>query len=495
MRMSHQDQMQFDVTPIAHMTLDIECRDRMIPILRGLQHLYSQPQIRDQALKLVAQDVFQGDTNPHQGREGLTLWQVFVLAAVRLGTNITYDHLHYLAGNDRNLRAMMQVGQWSEESFTWHRIRDNICLVRVETIEMINQLVVGEGHRLHPEAAEYVRGDTFVAETNIHYPTESSLILDGLTKICDLAPQLAELLGSGGWRQSKSLLKKAKRAVRAIGRIKKGGGYKRRLQAAYEGLFHYVDLLLPRLETLLEQTLGNLPYDDKGLLPSSEASALYQQLIYWHSVTEHVRGTAYRRVVLGEKVPNADKLFSLFEPDTELIKRGKAASPIEFGHKVMVIEDAVGFICHWKVLPIGADERDVLIPEIRALQKRLEDRIQRASFDRGFHSPENQVSLAEIIPHPCLPKPGPLQAAEQQASATVEFHQSRRQHSGIESAIGALQSGNGLARCRDHTQAGYARYIGLGVLGRNVLLLGKLLLAAEHPHCAAATSLRGQAAA
>ncbi|MEX1222953.1 MAG: ISNCY family transposase [Pirellulales bacterium] len=490
MRIPHQEQLQLDATPITELALDTECRDRMIPILRGLQHLYSQPHVRDQALDLIALDVLQ-DAAPDQGREGLTLWQIFVLAAVRLGANVTYDHLHYLAANDRNLRAMMQVGEWSEESFTWHRIRDNLCLVRPETIEKINQLVVEEGHRLHPEAAEYVRGDTFVAETNVHYPTESGLLLDGLTNICNLAPQLAEAIGTGGWRQSQSLLKKAKRAARAIGRIKQGRNYQQRLQAAYEGLFHFVDRLLPRLESLLDQALGNLPYDANGLLPNCEATALYEQLIYWHSVTEHVRGTAYRRVVLREKVPNVDKLFSLFEPDTELIIRGKAGSPVEFGHKVMVIEDAAGFICHWKVLPIGADERDMLIPELKVLQARLRQRIQRASFDRGFHSPENQTELAKIIPHPCLPKPGVRQGAVQQVSATVEFRTSRRQHSGIESAIGALQSGNGLARCRDHSQAGYARYIGLGILGRNVLLLGKLLLAAEHPRCAAAISLRG----
>ena len=118
MRISHQDQMQLDVASIAQITLDTKCRDRMIPILRGLQHLYSQAHMRDQMLQLIAQDVPK-DADPDQGREGLTLWQVLVLASVRLGANVTYDHLHYLAGNDRNLRAMMQVGQGAEKGTFW----------------------------------------------------------------------------------------------------------------------------------------------------------------------------------------------------------------------------------------------------------------------------------------------------------------------------------------------------------------------------------------
>ena len=195
----------------------------------------------------------------------------------------------------------------------------------------------------------------------------------------------------------------------------------------------------------------------------------------------------------GETIPNSHKLFSLFEPDTELLIRGKAGQPIQLGHKVLVIEDALGFLCHYKVMPLATDDREVLIPEVATLQQRLGGRIRRASFDRGFHSPDNQTRLAELITHPCVPKPGVKQAAEQATQASVEFRQARQKHSGIESAIGALQSGNGLARCRDHSQIGYARYDGLGVLGRNVLVLGKLLLAREHPNCLAATSMRDAA--
>jgi IS5 family transposase len=132
---------------------------------------------------------------------------------------------------------------------------------------------------------------------------------------------------------------------------------------------------------------------------------------------------------------------------------------------------------------------------MKQVQRRRDGRIRRASFDRGFHPPENQQKLAELVAQPCLPKTGHIQAERQEREATVEFRQARRQHPGIESAIGALQSGNGLARCRDRSFGGYCRYVGLGVLGRNLHVLGKLLIAREDPKCVAGQSRRkGEAA-
>ena len=492
MRIPHHQQLYLGCPAISQVTLNTNCRDRMIPILRGLQHLYSQLQLRQQALDLIKQDVL-GDADANRGRPGLTLWQILVLASVRQGCDCTYDHLQELAENHNNLRHILQVFQdWKDEPFDWRRIRDNVCLVQPETIEKINHLIVAEGHRLAPVAVETIRGDTFVAETNIHYPTESSLILDGLQKMLTLAPELASLLGLLGWRQAKSLYRKAKRAAREIGRVKKGRNYEARLQAGYDKLLQITDMVLPRTQDLLDRALQN-QLTDADVFAAAEAAHLLNDLVYWHAATTHVCGTARRRVMEGEKVPNTDKLFSLFEPDTELLIRGKAGQPIQYGHKVLVIEDALGFLCHYKIVPLATDDRDVLIPEVKSLQQRLGGKIQRASFDRGFHSPENQTQLAELIAHPCLPKPGVKQAAEQASQATVEFRQARQKHPGIESAIGALQSGNGLARCRDHSQIGYARYVGLGVLGRNLLTLGKLLLSREHPDCLAAASLRGAA--
>jgi len=102
--------------------------------------------------------------------------------------------------------------------------------------------------------------------------------------------------------------------------------------------------------------------------------------------------------------------------------------------------------------------------------------------------------LAEIIPHPCLPKPGVKQSAEQQANANIRFHKARQRHAGVESAIGALQNGNGLKRCRDRTEGGFERYIALGILGRNLHTLGKLVIRQQNAACAAAQSQRKPAA-
>ncbi|MFN2509704.1 MAG: hypothetical protein ABR589_13155 [Chthoniobacterales bacterium] len=136
-----------------------------------------------------------------------------------------------------------------------------------------------------------------------------------------------------------------------------------------------------------------------------------------------------------------------------------------------------------------------MVPQTRIAQDRSGGAIEEASFDRGFHTPGNQRLLAEIVARPCLPKPGAKQSAAQARDAPVAFRQARHRHAGVESAIGALQSGNGLERSRDRTELGFERYVLLGILGRNLHVLGKLVLACEAKSCEAARSKRQTRAA
>jgi len=292
---------------------------------------------------------------------------------------------------------------------------------------------------------------------------------------------LAEEHGVFGWRQHEYLLKRVKRMAREIGRIawRKGGNYKKRLKKAYRRLLKLATKIIDRARELC-----------MTLRISHPARVRLSELTTCIERTEHVMGTARRRVIDDETVPNGEKLFSIFEPHTQLYKRGKAGEPVQFGRLLMVYEDGAGFITHHHLLPRDATDRDVVIEQTRIAQQRLGGRIRRASFDRGFHSSENQTALEEIIPHPCLPKPGAKQSVKQDVQATVQFRQARQNHSGIESPIGALQSGNGLERCRDRSELGFERYAALGILGRNLHVLGRLVISKQDALCEAAKSLR-----
>ena len=180
----------------------------------------------------------------------------------------------------------------------------------------------------------------------------------------------------------------------------------------------------------------------------------------------------------------------MFEPHTQLYKRGKAGEPIQFGRQVLVFEDAAGFIVHGKLMNRSDCDSGVAVAETKLVQRRFHNRIKRLSFDRGFHSPANQTTLSEVIPCLCLPKPGVKQSLKQMAAADHDFLEAQQNHPGVESAIGALQSGNGMERSRDRSEIGFERYISLAILGRNLQTLGRLLIAQESPESEAAFSRR-----
>ena len=138
------------------------------------------PSFDIQVVKLVAEDLNE-DSRRDIGRPGMDDWHVVVLAAVRLDCNLDYDKLQDQVENHRSLRILMGIGDWEDSSeFTYRRIRDTLCQLKPATIEKINQAIVTAGQEIHDTADPSVRADSFVIETNIHYPTESSLINDGV---------------------------------------------------------------------------------------------------------------------------------------------------------------------------------------------------------------------------------------------------------------------------------------------------------------------------
>ena len=489
MRKAFSPQQRFDGSTIDKVALNLNCRDEIIPILAALRYVYANATLRDAILRLIAADVNR-KSRRNIGRRGFDDWQILVLAAVRLGCNLDYDKLQDLGEQHRALRQMMGIGDWDDKtSFNWRRVRNTICRLSDDTLAKISELIAKAGHEIDPEAVKQVRADSFVVDTNIHYPTDSSLILDGVTKIFALCFAISGELGLSGWRQREHLLRKIKAITLNISRIslrKSGPKRKHALEREYRKLFKRATKVLQRSKDLVIQADE---YEIDILLQGKIA-----ELSRFITLTEQVGDTAYRRVILNEKIPNADKLFSLFEPHTQLYRRGKASEPNQFGRLVLLYEDSAGFILHHYMMPREAQDADVAVKQTRIVQSRYDNQIETLSFDRGFYSADNDQALQELIDQLCLPKKSVAAFAEQQKNESVTFHNSRKRHPGVESAIGALQFGNGLERSRDRTEAGFRRYIALDILGRNLHALGKLILQSEARQSVAAFTRRKQAA-
>ena len=165
----------------------------------------------------------------------------------------------------------------------------------------------------------------------------------------------------------------------------------------------------------------------------------------------------YRRIVLDETIPHAEKVFSIFEPHTEWISKGKAGVPRELGLRVCILKDQHGFILHHRVMEHETDDK-VAIPMVAEAKDKFEN-LSSCSFDKGFYTAQNREAslcvparrqaLAGILEAVILPPKGRLSEKDKQIEHSEGFIKSRRKHSAVESSINALEN-HGLDRCRDH---------------------------------------------
>lgn len=473
MRNQINNQLGLDACFIADIEFDLTSRHEIVPILMALQHIYTHPHPLNKILKLIENDIID-NSQKDKGAPGLDCWEIVVLAAVRLGCDLDYDALVDLANNHRKLRQIMGIGEWEEKTFARSTINDNLRKLQPETLRAISELIVEAGHKLQPNAIENVRGDSFVVQTNIAYPIDTRLVFDGLRKTLQFLNKLDQLLGTTIWRQYKHHIRQVKRQLRKVEKAfkSKKANAKQKIKQETEIYLHKVRTLLVKgFETVQNINNSNLLEDSKLKLDD-----LNDKLSYYLLFTEYICELVERRILHDEQMAHDEKLFSVFEPHTELINRGKTPLPIEYGHRVLVIEDKKGFIVDYEVMAPGLTDEKILIEVMTRLQQRMHNRIKSASFDKGFYTPENVKQLAAIVEVACLPKRGHLSFEAKQRQSIPEFVSARKRHAGIESAIHALVAGNGLDVCRDKGEHGYHRYVGLAIVGRNLHTLGVILL-------------------
>ena len=479
MRKNYDLQMTFGMVPIDKIEFDIFSRHEITPILMALQHLYvNEKEALKEILNSIKSDINRDDSD-RLGCSGLNYWEVLVLASVRLGCDLDFDALQDLADNHRNLRQMLMVGPYDDNRYPRSTIHDNLSKLTAGTIWKISRKIIDTGHKFKPAAIEKVRGDSFVLKKNIHYPTDTNLIFDGIRKSIELSVKIAEAHNIVGWRQHGHLLRKFKKIRRTIEKVARSRAKdkKEQLFELYKELIQQAQMLTDRALSTIQtfQALKKESCEDISIFWDGVISNLY----FFIAGTEYVCDLAQRRMINDETIPNPDKVFSLFEPDTELINRGKVPLPIEFGHRVLIMEDSAGFIIHSEVMDIGMTDNKILTDVMKRLQEQYNNKIRSASFDKGFWSPANLKELSQLVAMACLPKKGGRSQADQLRERCRQFVEARKKHAGVESVIHALIAGNGLDRCRDKGPDGYQRYFALAVLGRNLHTLGRLLINQE----------------
>ena len=478
MRKAIETQLRLDLPSLDSLEFDPSNRYALENILMALKHLYESTETLNTILELIAEDI-NGDANTDLGAPGLKQWEILVLAAVRLGCDLSYDGLADLASNHKKLRRVLGIGDWDDnKKYRRSTINDNILKLKPETVKQISQLVVALGHQLVTDAIEKVRGDSFVVQTNIHYPTDANLIVDGVRKILSLSNQLGRLLSVRTWQHWRTTLRSVKKLYRKIQKIAASKKLKKeekaeKLKTIYKELMtKAIDIGFKALEFRENIEVNKI----RNQSTKRKIEKLSSELDYFLGATSYVLCLAYRRVLEDETIPNEEKIFSLFEPHTELINRGKFPYPIEFGHRVFIYEDQIGFIVDHEVMDKGLTDEKVAVTLFKALQQRLQNRIKVVSLDRGCWSPENLKELEKTVDVVGLPKKGKRDLEAKLREGSVSFRQARKWHPGVESAIHALIAGNGLALCRDRGAEGYRRYVALGILGRNLHSLGRILL-------------------
>ena len=179
-----------------------------------------------------------------------------------------------------------------------------------------------------------------------------------------------------------------------------------------------------------------------------------------------------RRLLKGETIPQDEKVFSIFEPHTRWISKGKAGCPVELGVPVCIMECEFRFVLHHEIMWKGSDV-EFAVPMVKNTQAKFPD-LRSASSDRGFHSSDNRKDLDERLDCNALPKKGRLSKADQEREQDETFVAMRRQHPAVESAINNLEQ-RGLDRVRAKGSDGFAQTVALAVVALNVHRLGRLV--------------------
>ena len=438
------------------------------PILQRISDfLDHQADLVDQ----VHADLVRGLKRSWTGRDGISAAQVirsYLLSRIK---NWDLRELRERIADGYSLRLFTHF--FSGRVPNHRTLNRNFNRLRPETVRRLNEAVVDAVVKMRVGNVRKIREDTTVVETNIHFPTDSGLLWDVVRVQTRLVNVLREELGDRFRCDFSDRTRRARRRMQEISRMT-GKARTRQQVRKYRDLIQVTEEVMQKAAAHANAAKGLLD----GLDPMQAAlvSGLASEIEEFGRVGQRVVDQTRRRVMGGEQVPVEDKLFSIFEPHTDLIVRGKARTPVEFGHKVLIVESRYGLITDYEILKGNPPDQDHVKPTLDYHQKRFGAPPELLATDRGFDSTDNVAACKQAGVIDCIPQRGGQKTPERQAyEKSRAFKQGQRLRAGIEGRISVLFRGRGMKRCPLHGLDRFEVFVGMAVLANNLLVLAALL--------------------
>jgi transposase, IS5 family len=424
----------------------------------------------DQLVEAIRGDLQRGLKNPQTGRQGLTAQQVLRSLILMRVKNWDYRELRERIADGLTLRRFADFDSRPVPKHDAFQ-RAFVKMTR-ERMKAVNAALVQAAVTMGLEDGRKLRVDTTVVQTDIHHPTDNTLLWD----VVRVVTRLVSRLGRAIERPIEGFHNRTRAARRRMQAIERMTPKQRvaRQRNTYAELIGIAEEVVEGGRRALRQTRII-----RGKDPLSELAigALQAEIDHYCALGERVIDQARRRVLQGEQVPNAEKVYSIFEAHTDLIKRGKVLTPVEFGHKVFLAESARGLITQYEVLDGNPSDADHVASSLERHTAAFGCAPQLYGCDRGFFSVENVLTCqragVEVISMP--QRGGHKTPARESYEKSPAFKKGQRFRAGIEGRISVLFRGRGMKRCLAEGRERFELLVGAAVLANNLLTIASLL--------------------
>lgn len=395
-----------------------------------------------------------------KGRDGYTSEQILRALIVMFLEGDSYRDVVIRIDNSEFLQYFVRLG--CQPTMDYSFLCKALCGLTEPTVEALNEVLTQYAVQEEKISGEKQRMDTTAYESNIHYPTDSSLLWDSFRTLARLVRNIQNELPQLELRH-RFHDRRIKKLATYIAR--NASSNSKKTQRKVKG--RYVELIRSArwIHTVGEEVLRRV----------YQAGYDAAELSHYLPLVAHIIHQAYQRVIEGIALPPDEKLYSLFEEHTELIKRGKAGKPIEFGHKVLFCQTGEKFIHHYKVMPQRIEDKDLLAPAVEAHRSLFGGYPKVLTTDKGFYESMEQLSLLEEkIATVSIAKKGRRNQEQYERETTEEFIAGQRFRAGSEGSISVLKRAFKLGKCYFKGFKNYAASVGLAVLCHNLVLLTRL---------------------